>query len=113
MENGHVQPCIFVVQAPVRQSLHSYLLQVVSTVPPPEAQQLFGRQVEVQVALEALRGKQRFVELRAGPGEGKSTLAFQLAEELCALWGWQLQSQSGSLVAHAHVVDLRGESLPL
>ena len=83
------------------------LQEVVSTVPPPQAAQLFGREVEEEKALLLLRGVQRYVELRGGPGEGKSTLACHLAQWLCS--DWELLPKKDGSTARAHQVDLRGE----
>jgi MoxR-like ATPase len=84
------------------------LQEVYSTVPPPQAPLLCGRGREEALALEALR-VQRYVELRGGPGEGKSTLACHLAQLLCAEWELSPKPKAGGCKAHAHVVDLRGE----
>ena len=46
-----------------------------------------------------------------GPGEGKSTLAFLVAQRLCAQWQQQPKPKDMSGTANAHKVDLRGEHL--
>jgi MoxR-like ATPase len=78
-------------------------------VPQLQAPQLFGREEEEGLAFEALAGEQRYVELRGGPGEGKTSLACLLAKRLCAQWEQRPKPEGGGSTAHAHMVDLRGE----
>ena len=111
---GHtcMQPCLTMqssFDSTGRRVMCNWSLQeVFSSLPEPQARQLFGRDKEEQAALAAL-GVQQFVELRAGPGEGKSTLVLHLAQRLCAQWQQQPKPQNGGGTAHAHMVDLRGE----
>jgi hypothetical protein len=85
------------------------LQEVSSTVPQLQVPRLFGREMEERLAFEALTGEQRYVELRGGPGEGKTSLACLLAKRLCAQWEQQPQLGRGGSTAHAHSIDLRGE----
>jgi hypothetical protein len=78
-------------------------------MPELQAPRLFGREAEEALAYEALTGQQRYVELRGGPGEGKTSLACLLAKRLCAQWEQQPKPEGGSDTAHAHRIELRGE----
>jgi hypothetical protein len=84
-------------------ALHvSVAVQAVNcTAPRPQAEQLFGRADEERQALEAVRSE-RYVEIRGGPGEGKTTLALRVVEVLAAEW---TQEGDGGEV---HVVDCAG-----
>jgi hypothetical protein len=77
-------------------------------MPELQAPRLFGRKTEEALAQEALTG-QRYVELRGGPGEGKSTLACLLAKRLRAQWEQQPKPEGGGSTAHTHSVELRGK----
>jgi hypothetical protein len=85
------------------------LQDVFRTVPELHAPRLFGREVEERLAHRLLTGQQRYVELRGGPGEGKTSLACLLAKRLCAQWELQPKTERGGSTAHAHSVELRGE----
>jgi hypothetical protein len=86
-----------------------WLQDVCNTMPELQAPRLFGREAEEALAYEALTGQQRYVELRGGPGEGKTSLACLLAKRLCAQWEQQPKTERGSSTAHAHRIELRGE----
>jgi RecA/RadA recombinase len=67
------------------------------------AAQLFGRQDEERQALEAVRSE-RYVEIRGGPGEGKTTLALKVVDVLAAEW-----TDAGA-GGELHFMDVQGQS---